>query len=111
MEKAYDTAWRHSILLSLHESGLRGHLPLFIQHFLSDRLIRVRVGGILSKDFPLGDGVPQSSILSVTLFDVPINGVIGVLPDGVHSSLYVVNLYFFLSCLYVDGRTKAATRN
>ena len=32
LEKGYDAAWRHGILLSLHESGLRGHLPLFIQH-------------------------------------------------------------------------------
>ncbi len=31
----------------------------------------------------------QGSILSVTLFAVSIISVIGVLPDGVHSSLYV----------------------
>ena len=77
LEKAYETAWHHGILLSLYEFGLCGHLPLFIQQFLSDRLIRVRVSGALSKHFPLEDGVPQGSILSVTLFLVAINGVIG----------------------------------
>ena len=52
----------------VYRFGFCGHLPLFIQQFLSDRLIRVRVGGIPSKDFPLEDGVPQGSIFSVTFF-------------------------------------------
>ena len=92
LEKAYDTAWCHGILMSLFEFGLRGHLPVFIKHFLSDRLLRVRVGNTLSEIRALEDGVPQGSILSVTLFAISINGVIGVLPDGVHSSLYVDDL-------------------
>ena len=65
--------------------SLRGHLPLFIQQYLFD-LIRVRVGDVLSKGFPLEDDVPEGSILSVTLFAVAINGGIAVLPEGVHSS-------------------------
>ena len=36
--------------------------------------------------------MPQGSILSVTLFAVAINGVIDVLPDGIHSCLYVDDL-------------------
>ena len=36
--------------------------------------------------------MPQGSILSVTLFAVAINSVISILPDGVHSSLYVDDL-------------------
>lgn len=92
LEKAYDTAWCHGILLSLHEFGLRGRLPTFIQQFLSRRLLRVRVGGQLSEAHALADGVPQGSILSVTLFAVAINGVIGALPDGVRGSLYVDDL-------------------
>ena len=92
LEKAYDTAWCHGILLTLHEFGLRGRLPNFIKGFLSDRVLRVRVGNVVSEAQALDDGVPQGSILSVTLFAVAINGVIDVLPDGVHSSLYVDDL-------------------
>lgn len=92
LEKAYDTAWRHGILLNLYEYGLRGRLPIFIKGFLLHRLLRVRVGSTLSETCLLEDGVPQGSILSVTLFAVAINGVIGVLPDGVQSSLYVDDL-------------------
>lgn len=92
LEKAYDTAWRHGILTSLFEFGLRGRLPVFIERFLSQRSIRVRVGGVLSEAQLLEEGVPQGSILSVTLFAVAINSVISVLPDGVRGSLYVDDL-------------------
>ena len=92
IEKAYDTAWRHGILISLYDFGLRGRLPNFIQQFLSQRLFRVRVGSVLSETRPLEDGVPQGSILSVTLFAVAINSVISVLPEGVSGSLYVDDL-------------------
>ena len=88
-------AWCHGILFSLFEFGLRGRLPIFIKQFLSDRFSRVRVGSILSEACTLEDGVPQASILSVTLFAVAINSVISVLPDSVHNSLYVDD--FFIS--------------
>ena len=92
LEKAYDTTWCHDILLSRFEFGLRGCLPIFIKQFLSDRLLRARVGSILSEACALEDGVPQGSILNVTLFAVAINSAISVLPDGFHSSLYVDDL-------------------
>ncbi len=46
LEKAYDTAWRCGILLSLHKFGLRGRLPVFIQQFLANHFLRVRVQSI-----------------------------------------------------------------
>ena len=36
LEKAYDTIWKHGILLDLYKTGLRGRLPMFICDFLSD---------------------------------------------------------------------------
>ena len=30
MEKAYDTAWRHGIVQTLHEAGIRGRLATYI---------------------------------------------------------------------------------
>ena len=34
LEKAYDTTWKGGIMKDLHEMGLKGRLPLFIDNFL-----------------------------------------------------------------------------
>jgi len=57
----------------LHDTGLRGRLPLFIAGFLSDRKFQVRVCGTYSKLLDQEMGVTQGSILSVTLFCLKIN--------------------------------------
>ena len=48
LEKAYDTTWRYGILKDIHKLGLRGRLPTFIENFLADRTMQVRVGSSLS---------------------------------------------------------------
>lgn len=106
LEKAYDTAWRHGILQSLYEFGLRGRLPVFLQSFLANRVLRVRVGNILSSEHPLPGGIPQGSVLSVALFAVAINGIVDVLPEGIVSTLYVDDL----SISFAASRMSVAER-
>ena len=48
----------------------------FISGFLSDRKFQVRVGGTYSKICEQEMGVPQGSILSVTLFCLKINSIV-----------------------------------
>ena len=62
LEKAYD-----GILKDLHDLGLKGRLPLFIQSFLEDRTMQVRIGSTLSDLYDQEQGVPQGSILSISL--------------------------------------------
>ena len=95
LEKAYDTTWKFGILKDLHDAGLRGRLPLFIAGFLCDRKFQVRVGGSYSKLCEQETGVPQGSILSVTLFCLKINSIIKAVCPGVDYSLYVDD---FLIC-------------
>ena len=40
LEKAYDTTWTHCILSDLWDFGFRGHPPIFMDGFLSDRLLK-----------------------------------------------------------------------
>ena len=87
LEKAYDTTWKYGIMRDLH--GLRGHLPIFIAPFLKDRSFKVRVGSTFSDSHLQEMGVPQGSILSVTLFSVNINSITQCLKPGVDCSLYV----------------------
>ena len=89
LEKAYDTTWRYGILRDLHDLGIRGRLATFIESFLADRWIQVRVGSTLSEQFDQAQGVPQGSILSTTLFNVKINSIMDCLDPKTDGSLYV----------------------
>ena len=37
LEKAYESTWKFGIMRDLHNAGLRGRLPLFIESFLKNR--------------------------------------------------------------------------
>ena len=104
--KAYDTAWKRGILLSLFKFGLRGCLPMFIKLFLSDRKIAVRVGSTTSQPWNIDEGTPQGSVLSCTLFAVAMDGVLGKLSQTeVKAALYVDDL-----TIYASGSTRTAER-
>ena len=94
LEKAYDTTWKYGIMRDLNDFGLKGRLPHFIDNFLSNRNFKVPVGTTLS-DLQGQEGVPQGSILSVTLFSIKINDIVKTLNPGVDCSLYVDD---FLIC-------------
>ena len=95
LEKAYDTTWKYGIMRDLSDFGLKGRLPHFIDNFLSNRNFKVRVGTTLSDLQGQEEGVPQGSILSVTLFSIKINNIVKSLNPGVDCSLYVDD---FLIC-------------
>ncbi|GFT35562.1 probable RNA-directed DNA polymerase from transposon X-element [Trichonephila clavipes] len=102
IEKAYDRTWRYGILRTLFNFGLRGNLPTFIKNFLHLRTFRVRLGGTLSAPFTQAEGVPQGSILSVTLFICHISHILNVLSPSIQASLYVDDLQ--ISCEGSDMR-------
>ena len=89
LEKAYDTMWKHSILADLWDLGFRGHLPRFIQSFLSECSFRVRVGSTLSELHKQEMGVLQGSILSLVLLSIKINNIVKAVLKGTDCSLFV----------------------
>ena len=95
LEKEYDTTWKYGIMKNIHDIGLKGRLPLFIQNFLNDREFKVKVGSTLSELHKQEQGVPQGSILSVTLSSIKINDILKNINPGVDCSLYVDD---FLIC-------------
>ena len=73
----------------LHDLGIRDRLATFIEDFLADRWIQVRVGSTLSEKFDQAQGVPQGCILSTTLFNIKINSIMNCLDPKTDGSLYV----------------------
>ena len=85
--KAYDTTWKYGIMRDLYNLGLR--LPMFIKNFLFERTFRVRVGSTFSNSQHQEKGVPQGSILSVTLFSIKINNIVKCLTSSIDCARYV----------------------
>ena len=89
LEKAFDVTWKYGILKDLHNMGLRGHLPEFIESFLQNRTFQTKVGSSFSDWFTQEEGVPQGSILSPLLFEIKINSITETLSPNTNKTLYV----------------------
>ena len=88
LEEAYDTTLRYGILKDIHKLGLSG-LPTFIENFLADCTMQVRVGSSLSDYYDQKQGVPQGGVLSSTLFSIKINDIVKCLGNLTDCSIYV----------------------
>lgn len=86
---AYDTVWRHGVILKAFQYGIRGQMGFFINNFLTERTFRVRVGGTYSNLFFQEDGIPQGSVLSIGLFALAINDATAAIPPTIKCSLFV----------------------
>lgn len=106
IEKAYDTVWHNYIIKVLIENHIRGNMLNFIYNFLQKRIIQVRANGRLSEKYTLINGVPQGSIISVTLFLVAINGIVSKISPPVKACLFADDLTILCS-----GRIINTTRD
>ena len=89
LEKVYDTEWKHGVVKDMHESVLRGHLPVFVENFMRDREFNVRIGTTMSDNFIQEMCVPQGSIISPTLCNLKIKTITKCLLQNVDPFLYV----------------------
>ena len=64
-------------------------------HFLQDRRFRVRMGEVFSEEKQQEMGVPQGSVLFVTLFNIKINNIVKNINSRTNRALYVDD---FLIC-------------
>ena len=103
IEKAYDTTWRRHILQMVHDADIRGHLAYFIKNFLSSRFFYVRVGSSMSNRFIQQQGVPQGSVLSVTMFGLAINNIVKDLPNDIQKGIFVDDLSIHYSSSSVQS--------
>ena len=97
LEKAYDTTWRYGIIKQLYDKGIRGNMIRFIDSFLTERLIKVRVGNTLSDLYELEEGVPQGSVLSVTCFAIAIDSIVESVAHPVKGSLFVDDFAIYVT--------------
>lgn len=114
LAKAYDTAERIPILHNLQRWGIRGRMGRFIADFLRERTFRVAIGNLLSTLRVMESGVPQGTILAVTLFLVRMTEVKRYIPKGVGLKLYADDILLFAhgkSAVYVRKKIQEAVAN
>ena len=75
IHKAYDMVWRKGVIIKLQKMGVGGRMSRWIDNFLSNRSIRVRVNGIFSAIKIVMNGVPQGSVISPILFNIIVNDI------------------------------------
>lgn len=73
--KAYDSTWRHNILIKLNQILSKGQILNIITDFLKDRTFQVKANNQMSSEFSQENGVPQGSALSVTLFLIAMDDI------------------------------------
>ena len=73
LEKTFDLVWHQGLLYKMEQLSLRGSVLKFVEDFLKDCSIQVRVGAAMSSTYFLENGTPQGSVPSPLLFIVMIN--------------------------------------
>lgn len=95
--KAYDTVWRKRVLTILYSWKINGNLLNFIKNFLTDRTFSVKVYDKISSPHHIENGLPQGSVLSVTLFLVAINDICNNLPKPAKFILFADDCSIYCS--------------
>lgn len=96
MTKAYDATWRQYdyIISKLNIVISSGNMLNLITNFLNNRTFQVKVFNQHSKRFVQGNGVPQSSALSITLFLVAINKINKIWDFSIKSNIFADDVNF-----------------
>lgn len=88
LSKAYDMTWRLPILDTLKKWNFQGHMFNYVENFLRNRTFKVWNAGATSSTKTLENGIPQGSVISVTLFLIAMNSVFERIPKDVHIIVY-----------------------
>ena len=93
ISKAFDRVWHAGKLKSY---GISGQIFGLISSFLSNRRLRVVLDEKFSQEYPVNAGIPQGSILGLTLFLLYIND----LPDDVicNIAIYADDTTLYCKC-------------
>ncbi|XP_060856603.1 uncharacterized protein LOC132934323 [Metopolophium dirhodum] len=97
LEKAYDMVWRNRVLEIIQNSGINGKMFLFLQNFLKNRKIQVRALSELSKIHQTENGLPQGSVISVTMCLLAINDIFKNIPKPTKHLLFADDCHIYCS--------------
>jgi len=105
MEKAFDMVWKKGLMIKLKRFGINGRMFQWLDSFMNERTIQVRVGSTLSETVILENGTPQGSMISPDEFILMI--------DDLPSSVKVADTSLFADdgMLFVEGHSVASVNS
>lgn len=80
--------WKEGLLLSCINWGLTDECLTGLKIFCLDGKILVCIGSDLSNEYTVGNGIPQSHVISPLLFIIMINDVFSSIPEDIGRSLF-----------------------
>lgn len=75
LRSAFDVVWVDGLVHKMIKLGIPPLLCKLIQNFLKQRSFRIRLGGHLTDEFQMENGMPQGSVLSPTLFNLYVHDI------------------------------------
>ena len=97
LEKAYDMVWRNRVLKIIQECGINGKMFQFLQNFLNNRTIQVKAHNKLSNSYLTENGLPQGSVINVTMFLLAINNIFKEIPKPIKHLLFADDCHIYCS--------------
>lgn len=73
LSSAYDTVWRHGMILKFLRFVDSAMLANLLNTMLSNRFVEVHLNGQRTRKYRLNDGLPQGSVLAPLLFNIYIS--------------------------------------
>jgi ribonuclease HI len=104
IKKAFDSVWHKKLLLKLQKVGIKGRMFNMLHDFLSNRQIRVRVKGQLSKNHTINMGVPQGSVLGPILFNLALHDIDQIPIKKAHLSAYADDIALWSQPYGANGK-------
>lgn len=112
LAKAYNRAWTPDVLERLARWGITGNLLQFLKDFLVGRTFQVIVGNNRSSPHDEETGVPQGSVIAVTIFLVAMSGIYQTIPRGVFLKVYADDITLIVVGMHpkaIRRKAQAAT--
>jgi hypothetical protein len=72
-QKAFDMLWKHGLLQKMVSLNIYGNMLSYVNVFLSNRTLQVRINNTCSDIYIVQNGTPQGSCISPTLFKIMVN--------------------------------------
>ena len=116
LKKAFDTVNHNVLMKKMERMGFRGVILQWFGSYLSNRRIRVAVGGVVSEESMINIGLPQGNVCSPLLFIMYINdmfrasGVASCLHFADDTTLYLSNDSLDRLCTDISGSLLIVSR-